>query len=267
MTPQPYGSLLKKIIITPVLFDAVEGSVMPSFRRVHVSPPAERGGPDRASAAVADVPAVGALPGIRDRSAEALFRGDYATAPGGLPGIDPRVFRNVLGRFCTGVTVITALEQDGAPAGFACQSFAALSLEPPLVLFCPAKGSRTWAAIERAGKFCVNILTEEQRQVCARFGSRTVDRFAGTQWYTSELDLPVLVDGLAAIQCSVASVVDGGDHLIVVGRVLALSEPAGSGRPLLFYRGRYAGIAQTEGLPPIWHADLEHFLTATSDSW
>jgi 3-hydroxy-9,10-secoandrosta-1,3,5(10)-triene-9,17-dione monooxygenase reductase component len=249
MTPQPYGSLLKKIIIMPVLFDAVEGSVMPSFRRVHVSPPAERGGPDRASAAVADVPAVGALPGIRDRSAEALFRGDYATAPGGLPGIDPRVFRNVLGRFCTGVTVITALEQDGAPAGFACQSFAALSLEPPLVLFCPAKGSRTWAAIERAGKFCVNILTEEQRQ------------------YTSELDLPVLADGLAAIQCSVASVVDGGDHLIVVGRVLALSEPAGSGRPLLFYRGRYAGIAPTEGLPPIWHADLEHFLTTTSDSW
>jgi 3-hydroxy-9,10-secoandrosta-1,3,5(10)-triene-9,17-dione monooxygenase reductase component len=65
----------------------------------------------------------------------------------------------------------------------------------------------------------------------------------------------------------VASVVDGGDHLIVVGRVLALSEPAGSGHPLLFYRGRYAGIALTEGRPPIWHDDLENFLTTTSDSW
>ncbi|NNH68388.1 flavin reductase family protein [Nocardia uniformis] len=181
---------------------------------------------------------------------------------------DPRRFRNVLGRFCTGITVITAIGPGGAPVGFACQSFAALSLEPPLVLFCPVKGSRTWAAIERAGKFCVNILAEEQQRVCARFGSREPDKFDGTGWRTSELELPLLDNALAAIQCSVMSVVDGGDHLIVVGRVLALSESTDSGRPLLFYRGRYTAIEPAETLPVPWRADLEHFLTTTTfDSW
>lgn len=240
---------------------------MPSLRRSPVSSAVESVGPQRSPVAVADVPERGGLPAIRDRNAQALPGGANATALGGLPEIDPRVFRNVLGRFCTGVTVVTALGQDGAPVGFACQSFTALSLEPPLVLFCPVGGSRTWATIERAGKFCVNVLAEEQRQVCARFGSRAADRFAGTQWYASELDLPILADALAAIQCSVVNVVDGGDHLIVVGRVLALAEPVGSGRPLLFYRGRYAGLGSTDGRPPIWHADLEHFLTTAADSW
>lgn len=95
------------------------------------------------------------------------------------PEIDARQFRNVLGQFCTGITVITTFGEDGAPIGFACQSFAALSLEPPLVLFCPTKASKSWAAIEANGKFCVNILAEEQQPVCARFGSREPDKFAG----------------------------------------------------------------------------------------
>ncbi|MGW4070521.1 3-hydroxy-9,10-secoandrosta-1,3,5(10)-triene-9,17-dione monooxygenase reductase subunit [Nocardia grenadensis] len=181
--------------------------------------------------------------------------------------MDPRAFRRVLGRFCTGVTVITAIGCAGAPVGFACQSFAALSLDPPLVLFCPVKSSGTWTEIERAGTFCVNVLAEEQQEVCARFGSRVRERFAGTEWYISDLGLPVLSGALAVIQCSVADVVDGGDHLIVLGRVLALSEPADSGRPLLFYRGRYAAMAPTGPLDAAWHADLEYFLTVTSDSW
>jgi 3-hydroxy-9,10-secoandrosta-1,3,5(10)-triene-9,17-dione monooxygenase reductase component len=87
--------------------------------------------------------------------------------------IDPRQFRTVLGQFCTGITIITTVD-DGGPVGFACQSFAALSLDPPLVLFCPTKGSRSWAAIERTGKFAVNVLAEEQQAVCARFGTTAV---------------------------------------------------------------------------------------------
>ncbi|MFI1460563.1 flavin reductase family protein [Nocardia carnea] len=105
------------------------------------------------------------------------------------------------------------------------------------------------------------------QQVCARFGSHVRDRFAGTEWYTSDLGLPVLGNALAAIHCSVADVVDGGDHFIVVGRVLALSESAGAGRPLLFYRGRYAAMAPIDPLYAAWHADLEYFLAAPSDSW
>ncbi|MGV9412713.1 3-hydroxy-9,10-secoandrosta-1,3,5(10)-triene-9,17-dione monooxygenase reductase subunit [Nocardia sp. NPDC003693] len=184
------------------------------------------------------------------------------------PAIDPRQFRNVLGQFCTGITVITTFGEDGAPIGFACQSFAALSLEPPLVLFCPTKGSKSWAAIEANGKFCVNILAEEQQPVCARFGSREPDKFAGVGWRTSELELPVLDDALATIECVVDRVVDGGDHYIVIGRVQALSESTDSGRPLLFYRGQYTAIEPEKTVPAPWRADLEHFLTNTTlDTW
>ncbi|MEV0688064.1 3-hydroxy-9,10-secoandrosta-1,3,5(10)-triene-9,17-dione monooxygenase reductase subunit [Nocardia sp. NPDC050378] len=187
-----------------------------------------------------------------------------------IPAIDGRQFRNVLGQFCTGITVITALAPDGAPIGFACQSFAALSLDPPLVLFCPTKGSRSWAAIEAAGKFCVNVLAEEQQPTCARFGSREPDKFAGVPWHTSVLGVPVLDDSLATIECTVDSVVDGGDHFIVIGRVQALaeSETTTNGRPLLFYRGQYTGIEPDKTTPAPWRADLDHFLTTTSlDTW
>ncbi|MGN2641947.1 3-hydroxy-9,10-secoandrosta-1,3,5(10)-triene-9,17-dione monooxygenase reductase subunit [Nocardia takedensis] len=184
------------------------------------------------------------------------------------PEIDPRRFRNVLGQFCTGITVITAFDADAAPIGFACQSFAALSLEPPLVLFCPAKTSRSWAAIEASGRFCVNVLAEEQQPTCARFGSREPDKFAGIPWRTSDLELPLLDDALATIQCTVDSVVDGGDHHIVIGRVQALSESTDSGRPLLFYRGQYTAIEPEKTTPAPWRADLDHFLTTTTlDTW
>ncbi|MEU4321779.1 3-hydroxy-9,10-secoandrosta-1,3,5(10)-triene-9,17-dione monooxygenase reductase subunit [Nocardia fluminea] len=185
------------------------------------------------------------------------------------PAIDGRQFRTVLGQFCTGITVITALDPAGEPIGFACQSFAALSLDPPLVLFCPTKGSRSWAAIEAAGRFCVNVLSEEQQPVCARFGSRETDKFAGVSWHTSELGVPVIDESLATIECTVDSVVDGGDHYIVIGRVHALSESAATGgRPLLFYRGQYTGIEPDKTTPAPWRADLDHFLTTTSlDTW
>lgn len=190
---------------------------------------------------------------------------DEGTAAG---GIDARAFRNVLGQFCTGITVITTFDDAEAPIGFACQSFAALSLDPPLILFCPTKTSRSWAAIEKSGRFCVNVLAEEQREVCARFGSREPDKFAGTPWHTSPLTLPVLDDALATIECTVDSVIDGGDHYIVIGRVQALTESTTSGRPLLFYRGQYTAIEPDKTTPAPWRADLDHFLTTTTlDTW
>ncbi|RMI28290.1 3-hydroxy-9,10-secoandrosta-1,3,5(10)-triene-9,17-dione monooxygenase reductase subunit [Nocardia stercoris] len=189
----------------------------------------------------------------------------------GLPAIDPRQFRNVVGQFCTGITVITTFDGEGeakTPIGFACQSFSSLSLNPPLVLFCPTKESRSWAAIERNGSFAVNMLAEEQQPVCARFGSREPDKFAGVDWHTSELDLPVLDGSLATMQCTVDNVLDGGDHYIVVGRVLTLSETTADGRPLLFYRGQYTGIEPDKTTPAPWRADLEEFLSsASADTW
>ncbi|HEU0191594.1 MAG TPA: flavin reductase family protein [Mycobacterium sp.] len=182
--------------------------------------------------------------------------------------IDPRAFRNVLGQFCTGITIITTMH-DGVPVGFACQSFAALSLEPPLVLFCPTKVSRSWQAIEASGRFCVNVLTEAQQSVCARFGSREPDKFAGIDWRPSALGSPIIADSLAHIDCTVSTVHDGGDHFVVFGAVQSLSEPAAvKPRPLLFYRGDYTGIEPDKTTPAQWRDDLEAFLTATTqDTW
>src|SRR3954451_5474536 len=98
--------------------------------------------------------------------------------------IDPRTFRSVLGQFCTGVTVITTVH-DGVPIGFACQSFAALSLDPPLVLFCPTKVSGAWQAIEASGKCCVNMLHENQQHAAPQFGPKAPDKFAGIDWSPS----------------------------------------------------------------------------------
>jgi len=181
------------------------------------------------------------------------------------PPIDPRTFRHVLGQFCTGITIITTVH-DGAPVGFACQSFAALSLEPPLVLFCPTKVSRSWQAIEASGTFCANILHENQKDVSARFGSREPNKFAGIDWTPSKLGSPIIEGTLAHIDCLVHSVYDGGDHFVVFGAVQSLSDvPRKRPRPLLFYQGQYTGIEPDKTTPADWRNDLEAFLTTTTD--
>ncbi|QFU88079.1 3-hydroxy-9,10-secoandrosta-1,3,5(10)-triene-9,17-dione monooxygenase reductase subunit [Amycolatopsis sp. YIM 10] len=154
--------------------------------------------------------------------------------------IDAARFRAVLGHFCTGVAVVTG--HDGtSPVGFACQSFAALSLDPPLVLFCPAKTSGSWPVIERSGSFAVNVLSEEQQELSAVFGARGVDKFATVDWYAGPSGSPVLRGALTWLDCDVETVHEAGDHYVVIGRVRALgAESPDHGSPLLFYRGRYA---------------------------
>lgn len=180
--------------------------------------------------------------------------------------IDPKEFRQALGHFCTGVTVVTAIGDSGEPVGFACQSFAALSLDPPLVLFCPGKNSRTWPMMERAGHFCVNVLTEAQRDVSTVFGKGGADKFACVDWTTAPSGAPVLANVLTWIDCSVETVHDAGDHYIVVGRVRTLG-PHHAERPLLFYRGAYTGTEPQ----PVWArppAELNDFLTwPLDDDW
>ncbi len=144
----------------------------------------------------------------------------------------------MLGHFCTGVTVITTAGPNG-PAGFACQAFAALSLSPPLVLFCPSKTSSTWPVIERAGHFCANVLSDGQQELARRFGSSGGDKFAGVPWTPSPRGAPVLDGALTWVDCAVEAVHEAGDHYLVTGRVTGLGATR-AGRPLLFYRGRYA---------------------------
>lgn len=163
-------------------------------------------------------------------------------------GVDAARFRVILGHFCTGVTVVTSMDDEG-PAGFACQSFSALSLDPPLVLFCPARISRTWPRIQRAGRFCVNVLAEDQRAVSAAFGRPGGDRFAQVTWTLSPNGAPVIDGVLTWVDCVVETVHPAGDHHVVVGRVTALG-PRGDGRPLVFYRGGYAAVDTPEDTRP-----------------
>jgi 3-hydroxy-9,10-secoandrosta-1,3,5(10)-triene-9,17-dione monooxygenase reductase component len=174
------------------------------------------------------------------------YAGAVPAAPTPTPAAaepEPGRFRQVLGHFCTGVTIITTLDESG-PAGFACQAFAALSLDPPLVLFCPNRSSATWPRIERAGFFCANVLTAGQQELARVFGTRGVDKFAGVPWAPSPSGAPVLAGVLTWVGCTVEAVHEAGDHHVVLGRVTELGE-CGREQPLLFYRGRY-GVTAAE---------------------
>ncbi|SES23677.1 3-hydroxy-9,10-secoandrosta-1,3,5(10)-triene-9,17-dione monooxygenase reductase component [Lentzea xinjiangensis] len=142
------------------------------------------------------------------------------------------------------MTVVTGTSATG-PVGFACQAFAALSLDPPLVLFCPQRTSRSWAAMAPAGSFCVNVLAEDQREVSAVFGKAGADKFAGVAWTPSPTGAPVLDGVVTWVDCEVFAVHDAGDHHVVIGSVVGLG-PVRDARPLLFYRGRYAAQAELD---------------------
>ncbi|MEU2080467.1 flavin reductase family protein [Streptomyces albus] len=155
--------------------------------------------------------------------------------------VDAGHFRRVLGDFASGVTVVTAPAAEGepGPAGFACQSFASLSLDPPLVSFMVGRTSTSWPRIARAGVFCVNVLSAEQAGLCRAFAVSGADKFAGVPYRPAPVTGSPLLDGVTAwIDCEVHAVHTGGDHLIVVGRVQALDSVEGAPGPLVFHRGR-----------------------------
>ncbi|MEU8135658.1 flavin reductase family protein [Streptodolium elevatio] len=154
--------------------------------------------------------------------------------------IDPARMRNVMGHFATGVTVITAVHE-GAPVGMACQSFTSLSLEPAYISFAPALTSTTWPRIREAGSFVVNVLAEDQQDVCRAMGRSGGDKFADVAWDKGGNGAPRLAGSIAWIEADVEHILPGGDHEIVIGRVSALEVPRDAA-PLLFFRGAYAGL-------------------------
>lgn len=154
---------------------------------------------------------------------------------------DSARFRQVLGHFTTGVTVITATTADG-PVGLAVGSFSSVSLDPPLVGFFADKGSSSWPKIEATGAFCVNVLGEHQEDVCRRFASKEPDKFAGLGWTKAGSGSPLLDGVIAWIDCDLHSVVEAGDHFLALGAVREL-EVGHDGPPLLFFRGGYGRFA------------------------
>lgn len=154
------------------------------------------------------------------------------------PDIDAAQFRQLLGRFATGVTVLTTLESDGRAVGMTANSLASISLHPPLLSLSIDHDATIHGALTAAPAFVVNILGESQEAVSRRFAGQHPDRFDGIGYRLSERGL-VLLDGVHAhIECERHALVEAGDHTIVIGRVVGGS--AGDGRPLLYYRGGYA---------------------------
>ncbi|MEU6712671.1 flavin reductase family protein [Nonomuraea sp. NPDC046802] len=158
--------------------------------------------------------------------------------------LDSLRFRQVLGRFATGVVAITALDPvDGRPCGLAANSFTSVSLNPPLVAFCVAHTSTSWPKVRGAKVITVNVLAEHQQPVCAQMAAKGGDKFAGLGWTGSPGGNPVLEGALAWIDCAVEAEHPAGDHKIVVARVLQLDTHA-EGGPLVFFRGGYGGFVE-----------------------
>jgi flavin reductase (DIM6/NTAB) family NADH-FMN oxidoreductase RutF/pimeloyl-ACP methyl ester carboxylesterase len=153
-------------------------------------------------------------------------------------GSDARTLRDALGCFATGVTVVTATTAEGTPIGLTANSFTSVSIDPPLLLVCIAKNAGSAAILASAAHFAVNVLQIGQQPASARFAGKGEDRFASTPWERSECGAPVLSGSLSAFECERYAMHDGGDHIILVGRVVrATFEPRRD--PLLYFRGKY----------------------------
>lgn len=169
----------------------------------------------------------------------------------GITGPTPVEMRQAMGSFASGVTVVTG-GASGEPVGFACQSFASVSLDPPLVLFCADHRGRAWPEIRKSGLFTVNVLGEHQTDLCDRFGSRRGRKFEDLDWRESAIGTPSLPDVLMRVHAEVHDVMVAGDHDVVVGRVIQLETPAAE-RPMLFFRGRFGVEDQHEyTAPDLW---------------
>src|SRR3954471_8660420 len=138
-------------------------------------------------------------------------------------GHDPRTLRDALGCFATGVTVVTALDEDGQPAGLTVNSFTSVSLEPPLLLVCLHKLATSAKALVTASSFAINVLQTGQQPASMTFSTRVEDRFGATPWSSGESGAPILGDSLCVFECDRYAVYDGGDHHILVGQVVKAS--------------------------------------------
>jgi flavin reductase (DIM6/NTAB) family NADH-FMN oxidoreductase RutF len=154
--------------------------------------------------------------------------------------IDPSQFRQLLGRFATGVTILTVATPEGRPLGMTANSLASVSLHPPLVSVCVDREAEMHDAILSAPQFVVNVLASHQEALARRFSDKHEDRFDGIGYRLSPDGLILLDGALAHVECERYAQYPGGDHIIVVGRVTGGT--TGDGRPLLYYRGGYAAL-------------------------
>ena len=157
---------------------------------------------------------------------------------------DPsEILRRAFGCFATGVTIVTALGEDGVPVGLTVNSFTSVSLDPPLLLVCPARDAGSTMALENADRFAVSVLGDDAHELSTLFAAKGRDRFAQGEWSSFEGGAPYLDHALAAFDCRVHAVHEGGDHLILVGEVESARFREDE-NPLLYYRGSYHLIGE-----------------------
>lgn len=157
--------------------------------------------------------------------------------------IEPFQFREALGHYASGITVITSLVE-GEPVGFTCQSFYSVSISPPLISFSVMSTSASYPGIRQAGRFAVNILAGDQVGISNQFARRGTDKWHGVDWRTSPLGNPVIADCLHWLDCEIYAEHAAGDHLIVIGEVKALGrQEAAAKQPLLYFKGQYCNLA------------------------
>ena len=154
---------------------------------------------------------------------------------------DPREFRNALGNFATGVTIVTARSRTGEPLGLTANSFNSVSLDPPLVLFSLNRQAYSLKSFEQAGNFAINVLRDDQQDISQVFAQAATDKWQGLAFETWESGAPIFSHALAVFDCATHAVHDGGDHLIFVGKVLRFAHDPG-GWPLLYFRGNYGKV-------------------------
>ncbi|HSK33770.1 MAG TPA: flavin reductase family protein [Propionicimonas sp.] len=160
--------------------------------------------------------------------------------------IDPRAFRDVLGLYASGITIITGHDEQG-PIGFTCQSFYSISTAPPLISFSVMKTSTTYPRIRQTGRFAVNVLAHHQQGVSNQFARKGTDKWAGIRRGSTRAGNPVLEDTLMWLDCEIRAEHDAGDHLIVLGRVVEMGPATRHAHePLLYYQGRYRRLGPDE---------------------
>ena len=183
--------------------------------------------------------------GMRRLSESAKFRpsgtASYRNDSGAMT-IDQREFRNALGCFASGVTVITTLDENGGPVGLTINSFSSLSLDPPLVLFCLDRKVTSFDAFQNNSHFAVNVLAEDQEDLSRRFAQVGPDKWVGVEFSAWDSGCPIFEECLANIECDVDTIADGGDHVVITGTVKQFRYDEDGARPLLFYRGRYGRL-------------------------
>ncbi|MGY3444179.1 MULTISPECIES: flavin reductase family protein [unclassified Bradyrhizobium] len=166
----------------------------------------------------------------------------------GSSTIDPRDFRNALGTFATGVTIVTAMSAEGRPYGITCNSFASVSLNPPLVLWSLGIFSQGLPIFQNATHFTVNVLGASQQALATQFARSSGDKFAGVSWTAGLGNAPVLADVVANFQCRAANRYYGGDHVIFLGAVEAYAYNRNN--PLLFAHGAFGRFLADDGSKP-----------------